>query len=214
MVAGVGRRGQRGERHPGAVGEMGALEPELPGPPGCARRTHRRTAPWSGTRPPTRRPGPGRSTARKRPAPSGAAPRTARRRSTRPAGGAAWWPNTTGRRGARSRSRTPDRRPACRTRRGHRCADGDTAADAGRRAQGSGRGTPRVADQGCTMGRQARAVHISRSVSTFASVALVSAPDDQPRRTASLRLLADAPYTLTSQTPLLRVPARNTRPTG
>src|SRR3954449_4324001 len=29
MVAGVGRRGQRGERHPGAIGELGALEPEL-----------------------------------------------------------------------------------------------------------------------------------------------------------------------------------------
>src|SRR3954452_997430 len=29
MVAGVGGRGQRGERHPGAVGELGALESEL-----------------------------------------------------------------------------------------------------------------------------------------------------------------------------------------
>ena len=32
------------------------------------------------------------------------------------------------------------------------------------------------------MGRQARAVHISRSVSTFASVALVPALASQPRR--------------------------------
>jgi hypothetical protein len=42
------------------------------------------------------------------------------------------------------------------------------------------------------MGRQARAVHISRSVSTFASVALVPACDDQPRRTPWSRLSADA----------------------
>jgi hypothetical protein len=42
------------------------------------------------------------------------------------------------------------------------------------------------------MGRQARAVHSSRSVSTFASVALVPAPDDQPRRTPRSRLSADA----------------------
>src|SRR4051812_47890750 len=36
-------------------------------------------------------------------------------------------------------------------------------------------------------------------------------PLDDRRETV---LVADAPYTLTSQTPLLRVPARNTRPTG
>jgi hypothetical protein len=42
------------------------------------------------------------------------------------------------------------------------------------------------------MGRQARAVHISRSVSTFASVALVPALDEQPRRMRQLRLLAEA----------------------
>ncbi len=35
------------------------------------------------------------------------------------------------------------------------------------------------------MGRQARAVHSSRSVSTFASVALVPAPTAQPRRRSS-----------------------------
>ncbi len=42
------------------------------------------------------------------------------------------------------------------------------------------------------MGRQARAVHSSRSVSTFASVALVPALDAQPRRTPQLCLLAGA----------------------
>ena len=42
------------------------------------------------------------------------------------------------------------------------------------------------------MGRQARAVHISRSVSTFASVALVPAPDAQPRRMSRRHLLAGA----------------------
>jgi hypothetical protein len=42
------------------------------------------------------------------------------------------------------------------------------------------------------MGRQARAVHSSRSVSTFASVTLVPASFDQPRRTPVNGLLADA----------------------
>ena len=42
------------------------------------------------------------------------------------------------------------------------------------------------------MGRQARAVHSSRSVSTFASVALVPARGIQPRHTPQRRLLAEA----------------------
>jgi hypothetical protein len=42
------------------------------------------------------------------------------------------------------------------------------------------------------MGRQARGVHSSRSVSTFASVALVPALTDPARRTPPDALLADA----------------------
>src|SRR3954447_9972547 len=70
---------------------------------------------------------------------------------------------------------------------------GFAPGDARHAGPAAGSETTRAAGQGCTMGTQARAVHISRSVNTFASVALVPALIDPPRRAPSSRPLGGRP---------------------
>jgi hypothetical protein len=133
-------------------------------------------APWSCSRPPPRRPGPDRPPSRRRPGRPMATGRRSPAESTRPGGGAWWWPSSRCQRSARIGRRRSAPRRVCQRPPHHRSGVGDSPAAAHRHAQAAGRGTIRAAGQGCTMGRQARAVHGSRSVSTFASVALVPVP--------------------------------------
>jgi len=108
-------------------------------------------------RPNATAPVPARSSSRRHSERPAAADRRRPARSAHRGDGAAWSPNRTHRRGAHSRSRRRRPRRSCRTRCGRRCADGDSPADADPAGQVAGRGTPRAADQGCTMdGRHER----------------------------------------------------------
>ena len=82
VIASIGRRGQRGDRHRGAIGELERFSPLLPRSTGL-RPAHPPPPGALVMHPSTdRRSGPGRSVARRRPAPSGAGRRRRRRRST------------------------------------------------------------------------------------------------------------------------------------
>jgi len=108
-------------------------------------------------RPNATAPVPARSSSRRHSERPAAADRRRPARSAHRGDGAAWSPNRTHRRGAHSRSRRRRPRRSCRTRCGRRCADGDSPADADPAGQVAVRGTPRAADQVCTMdGRHER----------------------------------------------------------
>ena len=82
VIVSIGRRGQRGNRHRGAIGELERFSPLLPRSTGL-RPAHSPPPGALVMHPSTdRRSGPGRSVARRWPAPSGAGRRRRRRRST------------------------------------------------------------------------------------------------------------------------------------